>query len=307
MRRYSLMHLLAGFGLGIATGLLLAWLGSPSGDASAATETAAAGDSAATPPFFNTAAGGAAPSGAATVLPSGETFESLRRQALADPAALRALMQRLERSEAGEERNLLKSVLGSIHLPEVQAFALRLAASSDPALRADGYEILQTHGIADPGVRAQLQRALSGESDPRALRLAIQALHYDAVPDGPAIVGGLQQLTRHADAGVRSSSLAQLSHWEKGPALEDWVHNGLADPAREVRQAAISAALNGETRSERLKTSLLQIAANRQEATDTRDIALNALEHYKLEPEEYVVYAQAREEIGRPGEARPAQ
>lgn len=311
MRRYSLTQLLLSTSLGVCAGFGLAWLLNSEArtpDFPTPSEAISTADGfSANSPIASASASTSTPSTPPALAVS---FKTLQAQVQADPAALRDILQRFERSSSAEERRQIKIMLGSLQAPEVKAFALRLSGSNNPEQRADGYELLQAYGLSDPALRARLHQALDAEQDPRALRMAIQTLHYDAAfaDDRQAIVSQLGRLTQHAEASVRSSSLAQLSQWQKGQELEGLLYPALADSDTEVRQAAISASLSAEVRSERLKTSLLQLAGNPQESAGTRDLALNALENYTLRADEKALYSQARESLGRPFEdhrARP--
>ena len=229
-------------------------------------------------------------------------------QGKTDPAAQQDLFLRFERANSQQEREQIKIMLLSYPSAEVQAFALRLTKSNNPEQRADGYALLQSYGLSDPNVRTQLQQALNMESDARVLREVVQTLNYDPAltNESPAITSRLSQLTQHPDPAIRSSSLVQLSQWQKGAGLESAVYPALNDTNIEVRQAAISTLLSSDVRSDRIKNSLLQIINNSHETPTTRDIALNALGDYQLSPAEITATMQAKIAIGHPHETRRA-
>ncbi len=229
-----------------------------------------------------------------------------RSQGKIDPAAQQDLFLRFERANSQQEREQIKIMLLSHPSPEVQAFALRLTKSNNSEQRADGYALLQSYGLSDPNVRTQLQQALNMESDARVLREVVQTLNYDRAlaNESQAIASRLSQLTQHPDPTIRSSSLVQLSQWQKGAGLESAIYPALNDTNIQVRQAAISTLLSNEVRSDRIKNSLLQIINNTQETPTTRDIALNALGDYQLSPAEITAAMQAKTAIGHPHETR---
>ncbi|AXI01767.1 HEAT repeat domain-containing protein [Aquirhabdus parva] len=223
-----------------------------------------------------------------------------------DPTAQQDVFLRFERANSKEEREQIKILLLSHPSPEVQAFALRLTKSSSPEQRADGYALLQSYGFSDPDVRTQLQQALNMERDPQVLRAVIQTLHYDPAltNESQGIVSRLGQLIQNPDPAIRSSSLVQLSQWQKGAELETAVYPALNDASVDVRQAAISTLLSSDIRSDRIKNSLMQIVNNNHETPTTRDIALNALGDYTLSPQEINTVMQAKTAIGHPHESR---
>lgn len=231
--------------------------------------------------------------------PATDAESLLRQQAEADPAVLRGLLHRFTGEQNPATRQSMKSVLSSIRHPEVIAFASQLASSGDPALRREGLEMLQHLAPDTPEVRKLLSRTLGTEQSPDILLPTLAALNPAAVPPAEAetLLRNLQQLARHPHPTVRSQSLLQLAQWDKTGSTQTTLTQALADSSPEVRQAAVFALAQSNTRSDSSKTALLQLASNPQEASALRGSALQALERYALSGEEYTQYSQLRTQL----------
>lgn len=230
----------------------------------------------------------------------GDEEQKMRERAEADPAFLRSLIQRYETESRPEMREMIKSVLASVQKPEALAFFTRLANSGDPAQRKQGYAMLQQMAPDSPEMRNLLKQALASEQSPDLLAQAVAALRPSAVDpaESAAIMAQLGNLAQHADAAVRSQSVLQLAQWDKTGASQGRLAQALADPAPEVRQAAIFAVAQSGARNDALKSALMGIINNGAESKEVRGSALQVLERFPLSKEEYTRYMQARAQAG---------
>jgi hypothetical protein len=225
--------------------------------------------------------------------------QKLRDQAMADPAALRKLIQRYEAENNPAARESLRSIISSVDKPEAVAFVTRLAGSNDPARRQEAYEMLQ-NAPESAQVRGVLKQALASEQNPAALVQAINALKPAATDpsESDAIVGQLRGLSQHADPTVRGQSLLQLAQWDKTGSGQDRYAQALSDPAPQVRQAAIFAIAQSGVRSDAVKAGLMSMITSPSESREVKGSALQALERFALSKEEFVSYSQVRSQIG---------
>jgi hypothetical protein len=230
-----------------------------------------------------------------------EWQEAMVARAQADPAALRSLIQRYESERDPGDRELLKSVLGNVHAPEVMTLAARLAASGNPAQRQDAFDILKQVSSGAPEVRQMLRQAIATEQAPAVLSRAIAALTPSIVAAGEAeaIVAQLNTLAQHADPAVRSQSVLQLGQWDKSMAVEGRLQQAMADQAPEVRQAAVTALGETGIRSDSMKLALLEIIRKPDESAGVKDGALHALQRYPLSKDELALYQQARSDTDK--------
>lgn len=226
--------------------------------------------------------------------------QKLREQAIADPAALRNLIQRYDTERDQNTRDTIKGIIASIPKQEAKAFVTRLATSNDPAQRKEGYELLKQSGPDSPEARNLLKQALATEQSPTALAQAVAAMRPVMVEpaESAAIVGQLKNLTTHADPTVRSQSLLQLGQWDRSGANQDSLAAGLNDTAPEVRQAAIFAIAQSGARSDNLKSALLAMASNPGETKENKGSALQILERFSLSKDEYASFTKARTQLG---------
>lgn len=222
--------------------------------------------------------------------------DRLRKLAQSNPVALRSLLQRYDSTQAAPARDLLKSILSTVQAPDVVAFSTRLAASSNAAERKFGFEMLQSVAPDSPEVRSIARRTLATEQSPEVLVQALAALKAGATEpeESDQIVAQLKSLAQHADASVRSQSIAQLAQWDKKGEGAERLSQALADPAPEVRQAAIFAIAQSGVRSETVKAALMGLMNNPQESREVRGSALQVLERFSLSKEEVASFHQAR-------------
>jgi HEAT repeat protein len=227
--------------------------------------------------------------------------EKMREMALADPAALRSLIQRYDGERDPQARAMLKAVLSGIPSPEVLTMSARLASSGDPSQRQDAFEILKQLSSNSPEVRRLLTQAMATEQAPAVLSQAIAALTPSVVAgsEADAIVTQLSTLARHADPAVRSQSVLQLGQWDKSAQAESRLQQALADQAPEVRQAAVTAIGETGMRSDAMKAALIEVLRNQGENAQVKDGALHALERFSLSKEEFALYSQARVDIDK--------
>lgn len=225
--------------------------------------------------------------------------DRLRKLAQSDPVALRSLLNRYSASQAPQERELLKSLLSTIPTAEVIAFSTRLAASSSPAERKYGFEMLQSVAPDSAETRSLVKRTLQTEQSPEVLVQALGTLQSAAAEpeDAELMVAQLQTLAQHADPAVRSLAIQKLGHWDKKGEGAEQLSQALSDRAPEVRQAAIFAISQANVRSDGVKATLMAMVNNAQESRDVRGSALQALERFSLSKEEYASVAQARSQL----------
>jgi HEAT repeat protein len=230
-----------------------------------------------------------------------ELQEKLRDMAQADPAALRNLMHRYDSERDPQAREMLKAVLSAIPNPEVLAFSTRLASSSNPAQREDGFELLKQMSASSPEVRNLVLQALATEQAPAVLSQAVAALTPTVVASSEAenIIAQLNNLAQHSDPAVRSQSILQLGQWDKSPHVESRLHQALGDQAPEVRQAAVIALSESGMRSDMTKAALMNIVRNASESAAIKDSALHALERYALDKKEHALYIRTRMELDK--------
>lgn len=225
--------------------------------------------------------------------------DKLRKLVQTDPTALRSLLQRYDSAKTPQTRELLKSVLSTVQTPDVIAFSTRLASSNDIAERKYGFEMLQNLAPDAPDVRSLVMRTLATEQSPEVLVQALAALK--PVPAGPEesdqVVAQLNSLAQHPDVAVRSQSITQLGQWDKKAEGGERLSQALADRAPEVRQAAIFAIAQTGVRSDSVKAALMGMINNPQESKDVRGSALQVLERFSLNKEEYARFAQARAQV----------
>ncbi len=226
--------------------------------------------------------------------------QKLLELAQSGPAALSRLIQRYGTENNLHAKDMLKSVLSSVQKPEVFALSAQLATSTDAARRREGFELLQHASTEPAGVRNMVKQALAHEQSPEVLVQALVALKSAVVEpaESGAIVSQLDGLTQHADPTVRSQSVLQLAQWDKSGSAVARVSQALADPALEVRTAAVSALAQSGMRSDQVKAALLSMINNANENRDLKDSALQALERFALSREEYAHYVQARSRTG---------
>lgn len=222
--------------------------------------------------------------------------DRLRKLAQTDPTALRKLLSRYDSDKTPQARDLLKSILSTVQTPEVIAFSARLAGSMNAAERKYGLELLQGLAPDSPETRSLVRRTLASEQSPDVLVQALATLQSSAVDpeESDQIVAQLKTLAQHADPAVRSQSIAQLGQWDKSGQGADRLLQALADPAPQVRQAAVFAIAQNGVKSDSVKTALIGLVNNSQESKDIRGSAIQVLERFSLSKEEYANFARAR-------------
>jgi hypothetical protein len=155
-------------------------------------------------------------------------------------------------------------------------------------------------------VHELVKQTLTTETDPTTLRYAVAALKPIVVEqtEAQSMVARLTDLARHDDPRVRSESLRALAVWDKsGNAAEPSLYQGLLDQTPEVRMTALSIIGETSAHSDRVKSVLMGIIHNTQETTDVKAAALEALQHFSLNRDEYASYNQVSQEVERHLEA----
>lgn len=226
--------------------------------------------------------------------------QKLREQAMNDPGALRSLIQRYDTERDQNVKETLKAIIATVPRPEAKAFVTRLATSTDAAQRKEAYELLKQSSPDSPEMRSLLKQALATEQSPTALAQAIAALRPVVVDpaESTAIIGQLRGLTQNPDPLVRSQSVLQLGQWDKNGSSQDSMASALNDSAPEVRQAAIFAIAQSGMRADSLKTALLAMINSPSETKENKGSALQVLERFSLNKEEYASFTKARTQFG---------
>ncbi len=225
--------------------------------------------------------------------------DRLRRMAQSNPVALRTLLQRFDSDRSPRARDLLKSILSTVQTPEVVAFAVRLARSSDAAERKYGFELVDSLAPDSAEARGLIRQALASEQSPDLLVQALQALKAGGAEPEEAeqTLAQLKVLTQHADANVRRHSIMQFAQWDKKGEGAPILTQALSDRSPEVRQAAVFAIAQSGVRSDAAKASLMALLTNAQESRDMRGSAMQALERFSLSKEEYAIVAKAKAQL----------
>lgn len=220
-----------------------------------------------------------------------------------NPSYLQELMRQYAFEMDLDKRGALLAILQSMPSDEVRHFALQQAASSDPATRREGLELLKTFSLDDAQVRGFLVDQIDQEQDPAMLKELVDMLTPTmvATEDAAPLVEQLDRLRRHPDPEVRAASVLQSSQWDKGGNLENTLQQAMVDPDTRVRQAAIAGVTAESVHSDRLKDMLLAIANDPQTIDAERSAAIFALEGFALNRSEYELYRHAGELLA-PGE-----
>jgi hypothetical protein len=218
-----------------------------------------------------------------------------------DPVLFRQLMARYDPQADARTKKLLRFILSGNpdHREEVERFSLGLAASGDVLRRRDGFAFLAQAPIHGEPVRKLAVQALKGEHDPGVLTGAATIVGRNALEpqEATALVPALRPLVTHADAELRASAVYALAKLDKASGAQAEVAVALADPAAEVRQAAVTALLANGTRSEQLKEGLWTVLNSRLEEPGLRYAASAALERYPLDAVEHARFEQMRREV----------
>jgi len=243
--------------------------------------------------------------------PGEDPQDKLLKLAQEDPAAVRALMARYLKEDGAQVKDLIRTLLSSVDKPEVLAFSMQLASSTDVSKRKEGLSMLQNLGGESSEVRALVQNTLQTEKSPDVI---VQALHALKVPFSPesseaktrsstqdaqsvAVVAQLQSLSKSTHPEVRSLSLLQLAQWDKAGASQPLWSQALTDEATQVRQAAVFAIAQSGIQSEAAKTALLGVVNNAQESKEVRGSALQALEAFTLSSQEAAQFSLVRYQV----------
>jgi HEAT repeat protein len=228
-----------------------------------------------------------------------EAFEGLIALAKSDPKVLDELLRLFKDHRDPETKTLLKSLLSQIGGPVVLDYSMRLAGSTDPAERREGFDLLHRQPAQSSEIRDVLKRALTKETDPLALANAVSALQATAMPPKEAkeVTALVRGLVDHADPMVRRQSIMTLARWDGSGAFVEPLRHALADESSEVRQAAIWAAAESGNRSDAVKSALLSVAYDGHESPEIRQSAMHALERFPLNGDEYAAYTQAQSSL----------
>lgn len=239
--------------------------------------------------------GNHAPDGyGATGTPPNDSERMIQR-ARRDPAYLRELLRDYSFETELDKRGALLAVLQAVANDEVLRMARQLADSGDPESRRNGLDLLKAFSLDQPQVRELLSRQLQAERDPAMLKNLVDMLAPTVVAseDAAPLLERLAELRQHPDPAVRASAVVQSVQWNKHAGNEEILQRAMLDPDLSVRQAAIAGINASSTRSDRLKDSLLALAADPQTDAETRNSAVFALQNFAMNRGEYALYRKA--------------
>lgn len=239
--------------------------------------------------------GNHAPEGyGATGTPPNDSERMIQR-ARRDPAYLRELLRDYSFETELDKRGALLAVLQAVANDEVLRMARQLADSGDPESRRNGLDLLKAFSLDQPQVRELLSRQLQAERDPAMLKNLVDMLAPTVVAseDAAPLLERLSELRQHPDPAVRASAVVQSVQWNKHAGNEEILQRAMLDPDLSVRQAAIAGINASSTRSDRLKDSLLALAADPQTDAETRNSAVFALQNFAMNRGEYALYRKA--------------
>lgn len=220
------------------------------------------------------------------------------QRARRDPAFLRELLRGYSFETELDKRGALLAVLQAVANDDVLRTARQLADSGDPDSRRNGLDLLKAFPLDQPQVRELLSRQLQAERDPAMLKQLVDMLAPTVVAseDAAPLLDRLTQLRQHPDPAVRASAVVQSVQWNKHAGNEEILQRAMLDPDLSVRQAAIAGINASSTRSDRLKDSLLALAADPQTDAETRNSAVFALQNFAMNRGEYALYRKAAEQ-----------
>jgi hypothetical protein len=218
----------------------------------------------------------------------------------AEPILRYQLMKRFGIESDSRTKQVIISALGSSPTDDVVDFSMQLIASSDAAEKKIGFELLAAMPPTSATHQA-VKKILEQEHNPEVLQEAIAAMMPSmkiAPTEAQATISQLGDLTQHDNSSVRARSLEMLALWDKtGKTLEGIASQAFNDTAPEVRRAAINATMLGQLRSDKLKTNLMSVLSNVNEEREMKMGALQALEHFALNNDEYITYNRVRQEV----------
>lgn len=218
----------------------------------------------------------------------------------AQPYLRNQLMQRFGVESDFATKQLIINALTSTPTEDVINFSIQLSGSNDAEQQKSGLALLSamppsttTHQI--------VKNIVLQENDPDVLSQAISAMNPSMeIPpvETQATISQLGTLTQHGNASVRARSLEMLALWDKtGKNTEDIALQAFNDTAPEVRRAAINATIMGQLHSDRLKKNLLGLLDNVNEEREMKIGALQALERFALNSDEYATYNRIRQDV----------
>ncbi|MGO1072154.1 HEAT repeat domain-containing protein [Lysobacter sp. CA199] len=247
-------------------------------------------------PFAQTTAQGAL-SAYAHSSRAGDSLDRMTQRARRDPAYLRELLRDYSFETELDKRGALLAVLQGVANQEVLRLGQQMAESGDPEQRRSGLELLKSFSLDVPEVRDLLSRQIQDERDPAMLKQLVDMLTPAVIAseDAAPLLNRLESLRGHTDPAVRASSVLQSVQWNKSGNNEEILHRAILDGDLAVRQAAIAGISASGTRSDRLKDSLLAIAADSRSDPETRNSAVFALQNFAMNRGEYALYRKAAE------------
>lgn len=156
---------------------------------------------------------------------------------------------------------------------------------------------LDAIGIHDPQVRDAFLQALSAQQD-----LAAKARIFENITPAPLppqeralFLKELEQLRRSPDPRVRADGLIRTAIWDRSETVADALREGLNDSDQDVVRAAATAVLTSNVRTQEIKDLLLILANDTEPDSQVHRNALEALDNFALDDDEYRIYRAARD------------
>jgi HEAT repeats len=215
-----------------------------------------------------------------------------------DPKARAQLIARFQSEPDPQARLRLRTLLAFVRTDDVAQFALRMASDPDVRSRQDGFQLLAGVQLTSASAREVLLNALRNEQLPEAQSAAIVSLQPGASPspqETAEITKELSKFLQHSSPELRAESLLALVRWQRGNASEDPIYRGLTDQDASVREAAMTAIVESAVQSDRLKTTLLDLARDQSARASNRIMAVEALNRFNLTAEDHASVDKLRE------------
>lgn len=227
------------------------------------------------------------------------SFEQMSHEIARDWQLREAIQRQYLMATDPDMRRSLLELLAQGPASEVLTLAEQLLSSSDPARREDAYRLLTAIPIDDARARARVLEGLQHEADPHALGALVRSLQPGLLPgeDADPIATRLLALGTHPDPVVRAEALPQLPQWLGAQELEVPYLAALGDPEARVRAAAIAGIDAGRVQSPRLRDTLFDLAADRDQNQELRHAALQALLRFRLTRIEVDLYRLLQREV----------
>lgn len=181
----------------------------------------------------------------------------------------------------------IRSLLAASGSADVETYALENIGTADSHSAHKWMQLLASVGVSNKVHRDQLLDMMDYMQEPLLISTAITAFSPQTIPveEQDDMMQRLAYYASSDDARVRGASLETLSSWP-GEDHSYLVEMGLNDDSEYVRQKAIHAAAYSGTRSEVIKSRLLEIVGSDGEDPALRENAHEALQNYSLTAQE---------------------